>query len=436
MERMITLAKEYSDQVELYALDQNESTVEFEDSKLREVESTMQSGVSIRVINEGRLGFAYTKNLKDREELLQNALSSLQVGVDVKYDFPFTNTVPALDTYDRTIARATTTTMVDECIRISSVLNQRVKGQVNVDAGTTINEIRIVNSAGTTLSAKTAFYYITASILYPGSATGIHRSLVFKSFRKADDAYSDYLIELYNKGEKEIAVVGGRMKVLFMPEAMYTLVWRLQSATNGASLYHKQSPLAGKSGAKIFNEKLTIIDNPSDDSKPGARAFDDEGTACRQLTIVDKGILKNFYYDLYYGSKMKVGSTGHGFKTSRWPGDKIAMKPAPALEYLSIAPGTNDFWQLVRAMDRGLIVCGVLGAHSGNIPNGDFSVGVSPGLYVENGEITGRIKDAMIAGNIYDTMQRVIGIENRVHEAYTGYYPAVLFDGVNVATKS
>jgi len=87
-------------------------------------------------------------------------------------------------------------------------------------------------------------------------------------------------------------------------------------------------------------------------------------------------------------------------------------------------------------MDRGLIVCGALGAHSGNIPNGDFSVGLSPGLYVEKGEIAGRIKDAMITGNIYDMMQKVIGIEDRVHAANTGFYPAILFDDVNVATKS
>jgi PmbA protein len=144
----------------------------------------------------------------------------------------------------------------------------------------------------------------------------------------------------------------------------------------------------------------------------------------------------NYYNDLYYASKMNAQPTGHGFKTSLWPGDKISMKPTPALQYLSIEPGQRDFWQLIKEIDRGIIVCGALGAHSGNIPNGDFSIGLSPGLYVEKGEITGRIKDAMAAGNIYETMCQVIDIENRVHPASTGYYPAVLFDDVSVATKN
>jgi PmbA protein len=220
-----------------------------------------------------------------------------------------------------------------------------------------------------------------------------------------------------------------------MPQAMYTLIWRLQSATSGEALYHKQSPMADRLGEKVFDEKLTIIDNPIDDTKPGARAFDDEATPCREVSIVEQGVLKNYYHDLYYAAKMKTDPTGHGFKDSRWPGDKISIKPVPSLQHLTIEPGEGSFEQLIRSMDRGIIVCGALGAHSGNIPNGDFSIGLSPGLYVEQGEIRGRIKDAMIAGNIYDVMNHVVGIEDKVHAAYTGYYPAVLFDDVSVATK-
>lgn len=225
------------------------------------------------------------------------------------------------------------------------------------------------------------------------------------------------------------------MKALFMPEAMYTIIWRLQSATSGESLYNKQSPLADAIGKKIFDDKITLVSDPLNDEHPEARAFDDEGVACSELLIIDKGVLRNYYYDLRYAVKMKATPSGHGFKAARWGGDTISIKPAPTLDYVTLATGNTEFWKLVQAMDRGIIVCGALGAHSGNIPNGDFSVGVSPGFYVENGEIVGRIKDAMVAGNIYTVMNRVIDIENTNHVAYTGYYPAVLFEEVNVATK-
>ena len=86
-------------------------------------------------------------------------------------------------------------------------------------------------------------------------------------------------------------------------------------------------------------------------------------------------------------------------------------------------------------MDRGIILGQALGAHSGNIQNGDYSIGLSPGLYVEAGEIVGHVKDAMVSGNIYETLRNVISIEKRQHYGSGGRYPAIMVDDVNVATK-
>jgi len=81
-----------------------------------------------------------------------------------------------------------------------------------------------------------------------------------------------------------------------------------------------------------------------------------------------------------------------------------------------------------------VIVAGALGAHSGNILNGDYSIGLAPGLYVEDGNIVGHVKDAMVAGNIFDTMKRVVEIENEQHPGSGGMFPAILFEHVSIAT--
>jgi len=86
-------------------------------------------------------------------------------------------------------------------------------------------------------------------------------------------------------------------------------------------------------------------------------------------------------------------------------------------------------------MDKGIVVAGALGAHSGNIQNGDFSIGLSPGLYVDNGEIVGHVKDAMIAGNIYNAMKNVIDIEDTCYPVSAGTFPAIIFDNISVATR-
>jgi PmbA protein len=229
------------------------------------------------------------------------------------------------------------------------------------------------------------------------------------------------------------------MKVLFMPNGLTALKWRIFSGTSGKSVYDEVSPLAGKTGEKVFSETLTIVDDPVDDRFPEARAFDDEGVACTPLTLVENGTLRGFYCDLNYAEKLGTSSTGHGYKTLRFGGDTLALKPVPALQHMRIEPGTASFADLMGSIDRGIILEGGLGPHSGNIPNGDYSVGVSPGLYVENGEIVGRVKDAMVAGNIYETLKNVVAVGDRLYPSFAwggGWLPPLLCDDVSVATKS
>ncbi|MDP2866736.1 MAG: metallopeptidase TldD-related protein, partial [Elusimicrobiota bacterium] len=63
----------------------------------------------------------------------------------------------------------------------------------------------------------------------------------------------------------------------------------------------------------------------------------------------------------------------------------------------------------------------------------DFSIGLSLGLCVENGLITGKAKDTMVSGNIYEIMKRAIAVGCENDPAY-GNNPPVLFDGVDISS--
>jgi PmbA protein len=429
MEQLLEMARKVSDKAEVYSVERRGDGVSFEDAHLKDIESSIQSGISLRIIKSDTLGFAYATNLTNREELIRNALDSLKGGVEGLFELPLTRDLPLLDTYDPSIAAVANSAMVEECERVCDLLSQRTKGQINISAHRSMRNMRVMNSSGTDLSLKSSAYVLNTQILYAYSSASMNRPLVSKTFGKAPDDYLDYLASAYNKSAKEIIPDGKEMKVLFLPETMYVLTWRLQSATSGVSIYQNISPVAGKIGEKIFDEKVSLSNNPLDDSIPGARAFDDEGTPCSLFPIVEKGVLKNFYYDLYFARKLKASPTGHGFRGS------ISSKPVPALNHLYISPGNASFFDLVRSIDRGIIIAGALGAHSGNIPNGDFSVGVSPALYVENGDIAGHVKDVMVAGNIYDVLKHVVEIENTVYPSFGGNFPAMLFDNVSVTIK-
>ena len=435
MEQLLEMAKQAGDSAEVYALEEAGDSISFENGRLKEIESQSQAGMSLRIIKGGYLGFAYTKNLINREGFLGNALDSLKGEVESRFDFPFTRHVPPLDTYDPSIEDLSNKAMVEECQRVCDVLASKTKGQVNVSAGRRTGRVRILNSEGTDVSTTSSVYALHASILFPNSYASIHRPWVHKGFKQAPDSHLQFILETYERSLREIQIQGGRMKVLFLPETLYALLWRVQSVTNGRNIYQKVSPVLERLNEKIFDEKLTLYDDPLNDRFPGARGFDDEGTPCRLFKVIEKGVLTHFYYDLYYAGKMGASPTGHGYKSAMWGGETVSFKPSPGLEHLYIKPGEKTFTDLLRLMDRGIVIAGVMGAHSGNILNGDFSIGLSPGVYVENGEIVGRVKDAMVAGNIFDTMNHIIELEDTLHPASGGMSPAILFDGVSVATK-
>ena len=430
MEELLEIARKASDQAEVYSLDQTGDSVSFENAKLKDIDNKLQSGISLRIIKDGKLGFAFTRNLISGEELLQNALDSLKGGVEAGFDLPAVQDMVQLDAYNPAIESLTSATIIDECNRICEMLAPKANGQINVDACRMTSRLRLLNSNGIDLSSRSSLYYCHTSIMYPGSYSSLSRSIVSKDFEEIPDEDLNFILHTYNKSLEEANPRGRKMKVLFLPDTMYGLIWRLQSATNGKTIYEKKSPVSEKMGQEIFDRKLTVYNDPLNNKIPGARSFDDEGTPCRYFPVVENGVLKNFYYDLQYAEKLKASPTGHGFRGG------IVSKPSPSLGHLFIKPGDKSLLELIGSMDRGIIIAGLLGAHSGNIPNGDFSMGLSPGLYVEGGEIVGNVKDAMVAGNIYDVMKNVLAIEDTLYPANTGNFPAVLFDSVSVATKS
>jgi len=420
----------------MYATERSSDKVVFENTRMKDVQSTIQSGISLRILKDGKQGFAYTKNLADDNELIQNALDSLQGGVGGLFTLPLTKKIATLESYNPHIETVSNSVLVEECRRVCELFSQRTRGQINVAASRSVMKVNLKNTAGTDLSFTSSVYALTTAILYPHTSASLHRVFVSKSFEPARDEYIDFLSNTYNRSTKEISAQLKNMKVIFMPETVYVLMRRVLSGTNAQSIYQNISPIADKTGDQLFDEELSISNDPLNDTMPLARAFDDEGVPCRHFPLVRRGVLKNFYNNLYFAQKLNTTPTGHGFRSGMWGGEPIAMKPTPSLSHLTIEPGTQSFEEMVHSVDKGIIIAEALGGHSGNIPNGDFSIGVSPALYIEKGEIIGHVKDVMAAGNIYSTLNNIVAIENTLHPSPGGTFPALLFDNVHLTAKT
>src|SRR5260370_31584800 len=68
----------------------------------------------------------------------------------------------------------------------------------------------------------------------------------------------------------------GSLPVVFTPAGLAAVVLPLEQALSGKTVLQGSSPLAGKVGAAIFDERLSIIDDPLTPGRPASPPGDDD----------------------------------------------------------------------------------------------------------------------------------------------------------------
>ena len=187
----------------------------------------------------------------------------------------------------------------------------------------------------------------------------------------------------------------------------------LQGPLSGASLQQKRSFFEGRLGQTIGGPLLTVTDDPFLPKGFGSRLFDGEGLAARALPVFEKGVLKNYYIDTYYGKKLGVAPTTAGMSNARW------------------ALGTKGRVDLVRGIEDGIFVTSFLGGNS-NGTTGDFSLGVR-GFRIRKGEIAEPVSEMNISGNHLEFWKRLIAVGNDPYPYSSSRTPTLVFDGVQFA---
>jgi len=209
-------------------------------------------------------------------------------------------------------------------------------------------------------------------------------------------------------GQKKIE--SGKYTMLVENRTSSRLLSVFSGAITARSIQQKSSFLDGMLDKKIASEKLTVIDNPLLEKGMNSRLFDGEGIAAKKRIIIDKGVLKCYLVDNYYGKKL--GWEPNGGSTSNI-----------MLEYCS-----KSFDELLKTIDKGIVITGFIGGNS-NSTTGDFSFGIV-GLYVEKGQILKPVNEMNISGNAKEVWNQLIEVGNDPYAYSSWRMPSLLFDGI------
>jgi PmbA protein len=432
IEQILDLAKKKAEAAEVILAEGQENPVEFRSGKLLSVEHKEIKGAGLRVIRNGRIGFSSTTDFDKLQELVDHAVAGAAFGQQASFELPAGCQPSRTRTVDPKLEKFTAVQAVAEGHK---ALAQMAKKAPALKCDASLNKksyhLTLANSRGFHGEYdKTSFiYYLTGVTVLGGSLLQLGQSRNSGRLVPATAEMTTKIAGMYRQSKRTAKLFSGKMPVLFTPETMRLIWMSISLGVNGKAEQKRTTPLLGRLGEQILDPRITVTDDPLLPLGLASSPFDDEGLCGAKLDLYRNGVFQNFVYDLQTAGILNKKSTGHGSRS-------FSTQPQPQVSNLVIAGGKTKLAQIIKNMDRGLIVHDLLGAGQSNILAGDFSVNVGLGFMVEKGKITGRVKDVMVAGNVYDMLKnKVLEISSETEEMGAYHTPAMLFDGMNVAAK-
>lgn len=429
-----------TDGAEIYELHTWELPVRFRAGALESVKVVETAGRALRLIKDGRLGFSTTTDLGDERYLVQNALESAQYGDPAPFRFPAKHPASSVQCFDPAVKQ------VDEqrLISLGEQIVEKIKSydatlQIEVWATKEVEEIKLCNTSGLEVSHHGTLLSVGASVT-KAQEGDIFTLFETASWRRAQEidglALADRLIERMRLAKKIVSVQTKAMPVILRGPGVLVLLISFMVGLDGRHVYLGVSPLREKLQQKICDARFSLIDDGMLDFAPRSAPYDDEGVPTTRKFLIEQGVVKQFLYDLKTAAQAHAQPTGNGFK-SGFMGGGFRRPPGIAPTSAIIPPGDQALTEILHDLDEALIVEDVMGLGAGNPLTGEFSNTVSVGFLAHKGEIVGRVKNTMIAGNVYDLLRdRLIALSDSPEWVYGILHtPAIAVDGVSVAGK-
>ncbi len=313
IERALSLLKNKGiNSYEIFASSGDIIRAEAEEGEMKNLERATESGISLRILSEGSMGFAYAKDAD--EKLIDSAIKS------AKYQFADEhNIIPvpegqyiSADIFDMDIEKLS----AEECLekaktveRSALAYDERVRQVRKAAFARTLSYVRIVNSAGIDVRGNAT--YCSASIMVmAGSGEEMQSGYDFSISHNLKD------IELKKTGrtasKNAVSMLGARhistckMPVLFDNTTTADILETISGSFVGENVIKGKSLLKERLGELYFSPCITLLDNPLEKNSINSFAFDSEGVASRKNILIEKGRVASFVYDSYLGKSCRV----------------------------------------------------------------------------------------------------------------------------------
>ena len=413
-DRVVALAQG-GEQVEAVVLRSSDTEVRVYEGEIESFSSAQSQGVGVRVIVDGRQGFAYAGTLDDDvlAETVAEARDNAAFGEPDEFNGlaePDGVAVAELDLYREGLLSVPTDDKISLAQQLEAAVkaaDARITGVESAEYVDSVGDMAVVTSTGIRTSGRETACYVAAYVLaeedgdtQTGFGFSVGREPSDLDVAKAAADAADRATRLLGATKP----ASGRVTVIFDPYVTAQFLAILGSTLSGEAVLKGRSLFADRIGETVGASQLTLVDDPTDARAFTAGETDGEGLATRRNVLIEGGTLRQFVHNTYTGRRSGTASTGSairgGFKST----------PGAGCQAVSLLPGDLTQEALIAQVGDGILVQSVSGLHSGVNPvSGDFSTGAE-GLRIAGGAVGEPLREFTIASTIQKMLGDVVAV--------------------------
>ena len=386
------------------------------DGEVEAFTSAETFGVGIRVIRDGRMGFASAGTFDPA--VLADTLAEARDNATFAEPDEWAGLVspdgvvpPEMDLWRDDLATTPTEAKVQMALDLEAAVrgaDPRIFGVRSAGYSEGSGEAAVASSTGLVVGSRGTSCSLSATALAKegddtqiGGGFSAGRGVADLDF---DEAVADAVLRSTRLlGAKQPAT--DKVTIVLEPRLAATLLGIAGGTLTGDRVLKGRSPFADRVGEAIASPLLTLVDDPTDPRSFGADSHDGEGLATRVNPLITDGVLQGFLHDGYTGRRSGTASTGSAVRSSR-------STPAPGCQALVMAAGEQPPEDLLAGVDRGLFVQSLNGLHSGvNAVSGDFSVGAD-GLMIRDGQLAEPVREITLASTLQRLLLGIVAVGN------------------------
>lgn len=333
---------------------------------------------------------------------------------------------------------------LDLCDETPVNLEQLIlRAKASEDAASTSDGVAVAEEASASQSHVRYGVASSSGLISSGEQTGHYNSVtVLAHVGSERQIHYDYSYQTHLEDLEDPVTLGRRtalwaqkklnarkiaskkVPIIFDPRMGSRMLSYYVDALNGKSVsVQGRSFLQGKMGSVVAGRGISIVDDPFLTRGRGSVVIDHEMVVPQKCQLVKQGVLQSWILDLRTARKMKMESTGHGFRSP-----KGIPSPSPTNLYLDRGQVSAD--DLIKSVKEGFYVFDMMG-YGYNMTTGDLSEG-AVGFWIENGELTYPIHEVTIAGNLLEMFQSMV-VADDLKFRYGVNTPTLLVEGMTIA---